>query len=313
MPAKLVGRKRLDGLEFYIVDVTPSGVGVEFIYSYIIAGPSRVLVVETGPQSSAESLAEFMETRGLLEGEVVVAVTHIHLDHGGGAGGFARRAAGKAKSVKVYVHPKGHRHLLDPSKLWQASRQALGWVAEVYGEPLPVPSEALEATSDGQAIDIDGARALFIHTPGHASHHQSVLVEAGGERILFTGDSAGMYLPEAEAVTPTTPPPFRYTSYLSSLSKQEALKPTVLAYTHRGLARPEILAKHREQVILWRRTLETLLASKPYVGEEEALNAILEVDPLTKRYVEESGMPALIEILITLSIRGFIEDIKASK
>lgn len=305
MGAKLVGRSRLGDTEFLIVDVTPEGVGVEFIYSYILVSGNDVLVVETGPQSSAKPLYEFLDKHGLLSGKHVhIAVTHIHLDHSGGAGSLAEMIPGS----RIYVHPRGAKHLIDPSRLWPASRQALGWIAEVYGEPRPAPRDIVVETSDGQRIVIgDGVGVVFVHTPGHASHHQSIVVETSGKKILFTGDSAGMYSPEAGAVVPTTPPPFRYAAYMSSLDKQVKISPDMVAYTHKGLGSPSLLVEHRRQMELWRNVIYSQLV-RGIRDEKRILEELKEVDDMTRKYIEETGMPALIETLIILSIRGFIED-----
>ncbi len=289
------------------VDVTPEEVGKDFIYSYIVQGDRGVAVIETGPTSSAEALAEALEAEGLAEGVIHVIVTHIHLDHGGGAG----RLAKLVPTARIYVHPRGYRHLLDPSKLWEASRKALGWLAEVYGEPEPVPSEQLIETADGMEIDLGGVTLHVIHTPGHASHHQSVLADIGGERILFTGDSAGFYDPSTGAVAPTTPPPFRYDAYVASLERQISLRPHTLAFTHIGVARhgEELLQKHVEQVRTWYQ----IVREKLLQGVEDPakiLEAIAEKDEMTRKYLA-SRRGRHHDLLLQLSVLGFIEYVKA--
>ena len=306
---KIIDRLNYNGVELYVLDTTPGDVGVEFIYSYILVSRSKVVVVETGPQTATDRIARFLEEKGLASSEVHVAVTHIHLDHGGGVGRLARML----ENSVFYVHPKGYRHLVDPDKLWQASRQALGWIAEAYGKPEPAPREKLVATSDEQELVVGDVRLVFIHTPGHASHHQSILVEIGSKSILFTGDSAGMYIPSANAITPTTPPPFRYKTYVESIDKQLRYNPKVLGFTHRGLGGGELLKVHKRQVELWRKTIESLARENPEIEAGEVFKKIIEVDPLTRKYVEETGLPELIRVLVMLSIQGFLEDLAREK
>ncbi|MET1102287.1 MAG: MBL fold metallo-hydrolase, partial [Pyrodictiaceae archaeon] len=241
----------MTGLEY--IDVTPGGLGIPFIYSYLYRSGDSLLVVETGPQSMVDVLAGELKKR-VREGvrRLHVFVTHIHLDHGGGVGGLLESLEGLNVEAKVYVHPRGVKHLVDPSKLWEASKQALGWLAEVYGKPVPAPKDKLVATSDGMVVEVGGAKAIVVHTPGHASHHQSLLLETKGERILFTGDSMGLYAPEVNATVPTTPPPFRYELYLESIRKQSRLRPTRLAFTHRGVGGPELIERHEAQTMMWR-------------------------------------------------------------
>ncbi len=291
------------------VDVTPEELERPFIYSYVVEGDRGILVVETGPTTTVAKLVEALRSEGLAEGVVHVIVTHIHLDHGGGAG----RLVKLIPTARVYVHPKGYKHLLNPAKLWEASKAALGWLADVYGEPEPVPQENLIETVDGSEIDLGGVVVRVVHTPGHASHHQSVLVDIGGERILFVGDSAGLYDPSTGGIAPTTPPPFRYESYIASLQRQVSLKPHRLAFTHIGVARhgTDLLQKHIEQTKLWRRVVEEELG-KGNRDPAAILERILEVDEAARAYVKgQEGEHT--KLLLQLSVQGFINDMESRK
>ncbi len=288
------------------VDVTPEELGSSFIYAYVVEGDRGVLVVETGPTASAELLAEALESEGYTEGVVHVVVTHIHLDHGGGAGRLARLVP----TARIYVHPRGYPHLRDPSKLWRASKAALDWLADVYGEPEPVPEEQLIETGDGAEIELGGVTARVLHTPGHASHHQSVLVDIGGERILFPGDSAGFYDPGTGAVAPTTPPPFRFDAYVASLERQIMLRPHRVAYTHAGVAKHglELLQRHAEQVRTWRRVVEEEL-SRGVEDPERILERLSDEDEMTRRYLESrSGRHT--RLMLVLSVLGFVDELR---
>ncbi len=290
------------------IDVTPSQLGESFIYAYIISGERGTIIIETGPTSTAARIANTLKEEGLDQGLVHIIVTHIHLDHGGGAGTLAKLLP----SSIVYVHPRGYRHLLDPSKLWEASRAALDWLADVYGKPEPVPEQQLVQTKNGAEIDLGSAIATIIHTPGHASHHQSVLVDLGGERVLFTGDSAGMYDPGTGVVVPTTPPPFRYDLYMESVQKQLEQQPHRLGFTHVGVASKgvTVLQKHIEQMKRWYEIALEMLREDMETNASKLLDMIASRDEDTARYLELYGERGHARLLLELSVQGLINYIR---
>lgn len=211
------------------VDVTPEGWGSGLIASYVVLG-DRTAVIDTGPGSSYEKLKRSLESLGIEPDYVIL--THIHLDHGGASGHIAR----DYPSVKILVHPRGAKHLANPSKLWNSARVVLGRVAEIYGEPIPVPSGNIVAVEDGYRLDLGRGVSLRIYyTPGHASHHMSILLEPEG--VIFTGDSAGVsiVIDGVRVELPTTPPPFHPELYIKSLEKMKALSPRRPAPAHYGV------------------------------------------------------------------------------
>ncbi len=231
-----------------IFDVTPVGFGKELIASFLVKGSRKTALIETGPGSSASILVKYLEKSGVEPDYIIV--THIHLDHGGGAGHLARRYP----NAKVIVHPRGYKHLLNPSKLWAASRQVLGEVAEIYGEPQPVPEEQLLAAEDGERIDLGDLELIIRHTPGHASHHMSILAEP--VKMLFAGDSAGVsFVVDSDRIRlPTTPPPFKPELYMKSIDVMKSLNPRSIVLTHYGidpLPAIEYLEKHKLELERW--------------------------------------------------------------
>ncbi|MCS7124852.1 MAG: MBL fold metallo-hydrolase [Candidatus Bathyarchaeota archaeon] len=231
----------------YMVDVKVAGAR-NFIASYILRG-EKTIIVETGPASSVHNLLNGLEGLDVKPEEVAyVAVSHIHLDHGGGVGPLLRRFP-KAKAV---VHERGAPHLVNPEKLWQQAQMVLGRVAEIYGKPTPVPSERIVAAQDGMVLDAGGGVKLkVVETVGHAPHHLSYYEPLSNG--IFTGDSAGIYLNEIDAIVPTTPAPFRLDMALASLEKMANLKPSTLYYTHFGKAENAVekLQAYAKQLRLW--------------------------------------------------------------
>jgi glyoxylase-like metal-dependent hydrolase (beta-lactamase superfamily II) len=130
-------------------------------------------------------------------------VTHIHLDHAGGAGDVASMFP----SASVVVHQKGARHLADPSRLMASARAVYGDALDaLFGEMAPVPADRIVALDDVGVVDLGGGRRLDSHySPGHARHHVGLVDSESGD--LYVGDAAGVYIPETGDLRPATPPP----------------------------------------------------------------------------------------------------------
>jgi glyoxylase-like metal-dependent hydrolase (beta-lactamase superfamily II) len=255
----------------------------KLISSYILTGPNPVLV-ESGPTNSVPNLLAAIEEAGIKpEAIQYVAVTHIHLDHGGGAGTLLKHLP----NAKVLVHPKGAPHLIDPERLWPSSQSVLGYVSEVFGKPEPVPKDRVIPITEG-VIDLgDGGILQVIETVGHASHHLSFQESFNGG--VFSGDAAGTYLAECNVVVPTIPPPFYLESALASLDKLIALNPSALYFTHFGKADDAVsrLKAYQEQLKLWVCVAEEGVKARQSL--EEIRSRIIKEDPAmtqVKDYVE---------------------------
>ena len=199
---------------------------------YLIEGPAPVLV-ETGSQSSVPILLKALAEHGVgAEDLAGIAVTHIHLDHAGGVGDVTKVFP---KAV-IYVHPRGARHLADPSRLIASAATVYGDALDsLYGRLEPTPPDRVKAVEDGTEIDIGGGRSLtVVHSPGHAKHHMALHDSDSG--LLFVGDSVGVQLPGAGALRPATPPAdFDLDQALDSLKRYARRRPSALALAHYGL------------------------------------------------------------------------------
>ena len=222
------------------------------ICSYIIKG-AKTILVESGPTSSVPKLVSGLKELNInFEDVEYVAVTHVHLDHGGGAGTLLKFLP----NAKVLVHPRGMPHLINPERLWPSSQAVLGFVSEIFGKPEPVPKERIIPVTEGSFDLDDGAKLRVIETLGHASHNLSFYESLNGG--VFPGDAAGTYFPEFDVVMPTTPPPFHLGAALASLDKLISLKPTVLYYSHFGKASNGVqrLKDYKLQLQLWAKIAE---------------------------------------------------------
>src|SRR4051794_31228127 len=199
---------------------------------YLIEGPAPVLV-ETGSQSSVPALLAALEAHGVGAADLAgVAVTHIHLDHAGGVGDVAAAFP----NATVYVHEKGARHLVDPTRLVNSAARVYGDLLDsLYGRLEPTPAERIHVLEDGEEIRIGPARVLTtIDSPGHAKHHLALHDSESG--IIFAGDAVGVRLPDSGVLRPSTPPAdFDLDMAINSLHRFAARRPSALALAHYGL------------------------------------------------------------------------------
>ena len=188
---------------------------------YLIRG-DRPCLVETGTAPSAPVVRDALAQLGIGPGDLAtVVVTHIHLDHAGGAGDIAAMFP----AAQIVVHQRGARHLADPSRLMASARMVYGDALDrLFGVLAPVPAERIVALGDVGTIDLGGGRRLDSHySPGHAKHHVGLVDSESGD--LYVGDAAGMYLPETGDLRPGTPPPdFDHQTALASLRMFAALR-----------------------------------------------------------------------------------------
>lgn len=204
------------------------------------AGLGRPILVECGTATCQPQLLAGLVRLGIDPVSIdTLLVTHIHLDHAGGAGHWSSRPHAAAE---VFVHPFGVRHLCDPAKLIASSRRVHGPSYErFYGDPLPCPPDRVHAVEDGGTFIRHGIRCTAIETPGHARHHHAWLLSGASDgedkhaaaTTLFTGDVASMMTPGSTHIAvPTPPPEFDLHAWRHSLDRLEAIKPDTLWLTH---------------------------------------------------------------------------------
>jgi glyoxylase-like metal-dependent hydrolase (beta-lactamase superfamily II) len=190
-----------------------------------VIGAWRVgeVVIDPGPSSCLETLMSGLD--GLTPR--ALALTHIHLDHAGVTGSLLARFP----ETEVWVHERGARHLVDPSKLIASAGRLYGaQMQRLWGEILPVAAERIRVLRGGESLG--GFRVAY--TPGHASHHVAYLHEDSGR--LFGGDVTGVRIAEDGLVlAPTPPPDIDLDAWRDSLDLIEAMGPTALIPTHFGI------------------------------------------------------------------------------
>ena len=211
----------------------------------------RPCLVETGTAPSAPVVRDALTRLGIgAEDLATVVVTHIHLDHAGGAGDVAAMFP----AAQIVVHQRGARHLADPSRLMAGARLVYGDALDrLFGVLAPVPADRIVSLDDTGTIDLGGGRRLDSHyAPGHAQHHVGLIDSDSGD--LYTGDAAGVYVPETADLRPATPPPdFDLETALGSLRKFAALQPSRLLFSHYGPVSEvtETLDRSAEEIRVW--------------------------------------------------------------
>lgn len=203
------------------------------IASYLLPHADGATLIETGPSSTAATLQAQLAEHGLTPNDISeVLLTHIHLDHAGAVGWLARE-----HGTTVYVHTDGAPHLADPERLLKSAERVFGDdMDRLWGEMRSVPEGQIVALSDGDTVPLGDRMATAVHTPGHAAHHLSYVVDT----VLFTGDVGGVRLPgETYVEVPLVPPELHLGDWRESLNTLRSVVEhhdiTHLAPTHFGL------------------------------------------------------------------------------
>lgn len=208
-----------------------------FDASYLIVANGRSAFVDTGTNHSVPRLLAALQAQDLEPDSVDwVIVTHVHLDHAGGAGLLMQHAP----NAKLVVHPRGARHMIDPSALMQGVRSVYGdeVTARDYGDLVPVPTDRVLTTTDNYVLELGGRALRFADTPGHALHHHCVWDEAS--KGWFTGDTFGIAYPDmatprgTHMVPATAPVQFDPDALHASIGRLLAAQPEFLYLTHFG-------------------------------------------------------------------------------
>lgn len=209
-----------------------------FAASHMLVENGKVAFIDVGTSHSVERLVAALHEQELRESDVLyVIVTHIHLDHAGGAG----RLLELFPNASLVVHPKGARHMVNPEKLIAGSVEVYGQERfdNLYGEIRGIPEERIIAADDGFQLDLNGRTLRFIDTPGHARHHFCVWDERS--RGVFTGDTFGLAYPELQVkgrrpflICTTSPAAFEPEAMVHSIERVMGLQPETLYLTHFG-------------------------------------------------------------------------------
>ncbi len=204
-PARPLGIDTCDG-GIYAVDSQYVRPGL--MASHLLIRSGEAAFVDVGSNDSVDHLMRALDALGVGVASVrFLFLTHVHLDHAGGAGRLVR----ELPNVQVLVHPRGLRHMIDPAKLEAGTREVYGEerFAALFGQIIPVPENRIRSVADGEVIRLGGSELEIWHTEGHARHHFCLWDRS--THSVFAGDNFGIAYRELETgrgrfIFPTTTP-----------------------------------------------------------------------------------------------------------
>lgn len=207
---------------------------------HLVVEDGHAAIVDTAHNAAAPGVLAALAERGVAPEAVdLVVLTHVHLDHAGAAGTLMRACP----NARLAVHPRGARHMIDPSVLVAGTRAVYGAEAAdaMYGEIVPVPSERVIETGEGARLALRGRELRFLDAPGHARHH--VCIQDARTGHLFAGDNFGLSYRETDRdgrafVFPTTTPvQFEPRALHATMDRMLALEPEAIYLAHFGQVR----------------------------------------------------------------------------
>ena len=224
------------------IDVVDSGYySQDFAAIYLLRQNSKVAIIETGTNYSVPVVENALMKSGLTLLDVSYVVpTHVHLDHAGGAGELMRQCV----NARLVVHPRGARHLIDPSKLVAGAMAVYGEekFKEYYGEIIPIDANRVTEADDNFILDFDGRELRFIDTPGHARHHFCIWDKT--TKTMFTGYTFGIsyrdldHQDDVYILPSTSPVQFDPEALTKSINRIMDFKPERVCLTHFSAIKP---------------------------------------------------------------------------
>jgi glyoxylase-like metal-dependent hydrolase (beta-lactamase superfamily II) len=268
--------------------------------AYVIKGP-KVTLVDCGYASSFQNVLAGLAELGIMPSDVKYIVpTHVHLDHAGAAGRLAR----EVPNATVVAHERSVPHLADPTKLIESATKVFGEVTMgLYGYPEPVPQDRMISVGKETHMDLgDGLTATLIHSPGHAPHQVSMMLD--GEKDLFTADAVGIVYPSMKTMIPTTPPPsFDPDQLVSTVRSLRQLGATRLLVPHFGerTDADDVFENTVEKVTRWVRDVRDMKGRGANL--DDATEAL---ELRVKREAGVSDLPIYAKVSIRTSVMGIM-------
>ncbi len=222
-------------LEFNITCIDTEHMRKDFVAAYLIENKGRAAFIDTGCYLSVPTLLATLDAKNIPYANVdYIILTHIHLDHAGGAGELIKHLP----NASIYVHEYGAQHLIDPSKLRAGVIGVYGelFFKQFLGDLIATPEDKVIIAKDNDEITLGGRVLKFIDTPGHARHHLCIWDELSCG--IFSGDTLGVSYREFDTAQgelifpPTTPVQFDPEAWIDTIDKLMAFKPRVAYLTH---------------------------------------------------------------------------------
>ena len=206
-----------------------------FAAIHFINQNNKILIVDTATNHSAKRFLNALQTMNISPECVEwIVLTHVHLDHAGGAGFLMRMCP----NARLAVHPRGARHMVNPEKLWASVVSVYGKedAEKQYGELIPVDENRVIAVGEGEVISFQNRKLQIFDSPGHANHHIVIFDEES--KSFFTGDAFGIAYPELTStdgefiLISSTPTQFEPVKFDTTIKKIMEQKPKSCFLTH---------------------------------------------------------------------------------
>jgi len=217
-----------------------TAVDAEYLYpghaaAHLIVDGGRAAFVDVGTNSSVPYLLAALDELGIARTAVdYLLLTHVHLDHAGGAGALMQ----ELPNARAVLHPRGAPHMIDPTKLIAGAEAVYGEerFRRMYGQLVPIPAARVRVVADGERVTLGGRTLELIHTPGHAQHHYVVIDAAHAS--IFSGDTFGISYRALDTengvfITPSTvPTQFDPEQHIASIDRMLAYRPESIYLMH---------------------------------------------------------------------------------
>ncbi len=277
--------------------------------SVYLLNEEKKAIVDTGPTTSAWAVLEGIEKLGVGADEIdYLIVTHIHLDHAGGAGRLLR----DMPRARVVVHHRASRHLVTPDRLVRSVVEAQGeaMMAKI-GEVVPVDGDRVHPVAENDEIKLSARQVLsFLETPGHAPHE--LCIRESRNNGLFSGDAIGVSVAENSVLLPVTPPPsFDLSLYLASLERLARLDASRIYYSHFGVTDRvgEDLRHAADLLQAWNELISRTIDEDGFDNAAEKLRQDLcaELEPVRRMDLLHKY---LTEELVPMNVAGYMKYIQ---
>jgi len=253
--------------------------GYGSVYVLDVAEPT---IIDTGIGTNREHIFDALDDLDIDELSYIIP-THAHLDHAGGAGFLAEAFP----DAEVLIHERAVDHLVDPSRLIEGTKAAVGEMWKHYTEPKPVSEGQIRGLADGDTIDLGDLRLTAHEAPGHAPHQHVFETDTG---VVFTADAAGLYVHLRNEIRVTSPPPqFDVDQCLSDVSMIQSLEPELLCFSHFGprTYNEGLLDAYKRALVEW---VEAVRQQRQQLGDDDqVMQHFVDHTELTEIWGDEKG------------------------
>ena len=252
---------------------------------WVVQDPKTV-VIDSGFPSDRDNLFAGLQQMSIGPADIdYVALTHLHFDHAGGAGFLAR----ENPHLEVFIHAKGAKHLIDPTKLTDSVRRAYGERFSIVGSPWPVDEQQVRTIGTGDIIDLGRSQLEVYYTPGHAKHH--VIFYDPLAESVFSGDAMGSQYPGLPNFVLSPPADYNKEQAKSSIDLIQALNPKTINFTHCGpypvRGKKGYFDALKSQHDLWNRVVSNIMHESNGATGTEIFEEFKDRLPKLKNYPEQ--------------------------